>query len=455
MGIIDKFKGIATLSSFRQDSQPKIDKEIVSSIGVTDFWSLDGTTYNPDNIKIDTYDKIYRNHQAKSCLNIIRYSLQQVDWFIQSEDEEAKDVLTFAINRIWNNLMKSVSKSFRYGYSPNVKVFELTEIGGKEYVIYKRIKDLNPKDCTVKVDKWGNYDGFIYKNEDPMSKVTVEPKYSFWYSSDMENGNNYGNSMLKDVYKPWFYSEKIHTYANRYYERFGEPLVVGRAPSGNSKVKDANGKVSSAQNIMAEVIDSIRSHSSAQLPSDKHPESKEFLYDIKYLESQMRGFDFDNYLSRLDMEITRGLIVPDLMFSSGSGGSYGLGSAQIEAFYTNLMGIMDNIVDYVDRYIIPQLIDYNFNKKITATIAYQPLSVESKTFINEMINNLIKLGKIEPSIEQIEERSGFKFEKIEQPDPVVSETKITKKIKENAEIIVKEMMLDKKIKENEIIKVLQ
>lgn len=446
------------LNFYKTASQPQVDNEIVSSVGVTNFWVLDGVIYNPDNIKIETYDKIYKNYQVKACLNVIRFSLQQIDWFIQTDNKEAQKVLTYALEKIWNTLLKSISKSFRYGFSASVKVFTVEEIDGKQYIVYKKIKDIDPKRCTVKVDSFGNYDGFVFDQNNTLNKVIVKPEYSFWYSSDMENNQLYGNSMLQDVYKPWYYSEKVHTYANRYYERFGEPLVVGRAPSGGSKVKDKNGKTMDSQEVMSLVIDSIRSHSSAQLPSDKDAEGKNYLYDINYLESQMRGFDFDNYLNRLDMEITRGLLVPDLMFSSGSGGSYALGAAQIESFYTNLMGIMDNVVDYVNSYIIPQLIEYNFGKGVIAKIAYQPLSVESAKFINEMINALITKGAIKPDMGQLEERSGFKFEEIKQPTNVAtkdqvakdiakSATSVDKKIKAEAEIVARRILLEKETEE--------
>jgi hypothetical protein len=222
--------------------------------------------------------------------------------------------------------------------------------------------------------------------------------------------------MLKNVYKPWWFSEKIHEFSNRYYERFGEPLVVGRAPT-SARVKDSTGKVRTAQELMNDVIGSIRSHSSVQLPSDRHVDTKEYNYDLKYLESQMRGFDFENYLSRLDMEIARGLFLPELVFGGAKGGSYALGSAQIQAFYTNLMGIMDNIVDYVNLYLLPQLIEYNFDKNKSASFTYQPLSVDQKKNIQDMIMSLIKLGKLKPDTKQLEDRSGIKLK--EEIPPVV------------------------------------
>jgi hypothetical protein len=395
--------------------KPQLDNEQVSTVGVSNFWTLNGHSYNSDSISAETYRKISKHYQVASALAVISYSIQQIDWFINAEDENVRKVLTTSIDRIWNRLIRSASKSFVYGYSPNVKVFTLEEIDGKSYVVYKKIKDLNPSDCTVKVDKWGNFDGFIYKKGDLREKE-VRANMCFWYVNNMENGNLYGESMLKNVYKPWWFSEKIHEFSNRYYERFGEPLVVGRAPT-SARVKDSTGKVRTAQELMNDVIGSIRSHSSVQLPSDRHVDTKEYNYDLKYLESQMRGFDFENYLSRLDMEIARGLFLPELVFGGAKGGSYALGSAQIQAFYTNLMGIMDNIVDYVNLYLLPQLIEYNFEKNKLASFTYQPLSVDQKKNIQDMIMSLIKLGKLKPDTKQLEDRSGIKLK--EEIPPVV------------------------------------
>jgi hypothetical protein len=427
----------------------KVDKDIVSTVGTSGFFSLyDGTAYNPDSISLDVYKKIANHYQVKDSLAIMSYSIQQIDWFIQSDNEEAKKVVSYAMEKIWNRLIRSVAKSFKFGYSPMVKVFTLEEIDGKEYIIYSKIRDVDPGDCQAITDKFGNFNGFWYRKGQGAFEAQVKPDYAFWYTSDMENGNLYGESMLKNIYKPWYYSEKIHQFANRYYERFGEPLVVGRAPS-SGKVMKSDGSTTNAQDLMNSIIASIRSHSSVQLPSDKDPESKDYLYDLKYLESQMRGFDFDNYLNRLDTEITKGLFVPELMFKSGSGGSFALGSAQIQAFYTTLMGIMDNIQDYINLYILPQLIEYNFGKNIEVRFNYQPLSVDAKKNIQDIILAMMNLNKLKVDIKQLEERSGFKLTEETPPTAIVTKADVKKDIKANnkelSDKILEEVInLDKK-----------
>jgi len=416
---------------FAKKKNVKLDDEVASTVGMSSFWVLgEKLLYNEDKISLETYKRISRHYQVSAALAVISYSIQQIDWFIQADNATVKEVTTVAIEKIWNRLIRAVSKSFVYGYSPCVKVFTIEKINGKEYIVYKKIKDLNPSLCQVKVDDYGNYDGFVYK-KGTLDGVTVKPDYSFWYTNDMENGNHYGKSMLKTVYKPWWYNEKMHQFANRYYERFGEPLVIGRSPSG-AKVKDISGVVKEAQALMREIVEGVKNHTSVTLPSDKDEKGND-IYELKYLESQMRGFDFENYFRRLDMEILRGLFLPDLILGGERGGSYALGAAQMQVFYTNLMGIMDNIVDYVNLYILPQIVEFNFEKSRKAKFTYQPLSGESKKNIQEMIMQLIKNSRLMPDVPQLEERSGFKF-KEEVPPKVVSKEKDLKekrnKIKE-------------------------
>lgn len=444
---------------FAKNKDVSLDNEQVSTVNVTDFWVLDGVKYNANSISLETYRKMSKHYQVKAAVKTIGFSLQQIDWFIKADNETVRNVSTIAVEKIWNRLIRAISKSFVYGFSPCVKILTMEKINGKDYIVYKNIKDLKPSDCTVKVDKWGNYDGFYYRKGEPLLEKEVAPEYSFWYTNDMEDGNLYGQSLLEGIYKPWWFSEKLHHFANRYYERFGEPLVTGRYPSGG-KAKDTSGTLKGADEAMKVIVEGIKNHSSVTIPSDKD-EKGNFLYDLSYLESQMRGYDFENYFKRLDMEIFRGILIPSLMFGGESGGSYALGSAQMSSFYVNLMGIMDNVVDYVNLYILPQIVELNFEKNRKAKFTYQPLSADAKKNIQEMIMQIIKAGKAKPDLSQLEERSGFKLSEDTPPTPKAvsvatvkpkDEIKKKEEAKLTKELELKEIDLKNKLSEVEKIR---
>lgn len=387
-----------------------IDKDPTAS-GRGNFWSIDGKDYNQDEISIETYRKIANHYQISAALAVISYSLQQINWYIESDDEQVKKVVTKGIDNIWNKLIMGISKSFRFGFSPMIKVFKIEKIDGKDYIVFKKIKDLAPERCVVNVDeKDGTFKGFFY-NKGTLSNQAIHPDYCFWHVNMMEDGNFYGNSMLKKVYKPWFYSEKIHMFSNRYYERFGEPLVIGRSPK-KVTVQNNKGEESDAQSVMDSIIANIRSHSSVNLASERDEEGN-YMFDLQYLESTMRGFDFNSYLDRLDTECSTGLLLPGLVLSAKGSGSYSLGSTQMEVFYTNLMGIMNEISDNIDKYLIKQLVEYNFGKDKSAKFRYQPLSAEFKAKTVDIITALINKDFAHPDFEELSKRTGIKLVEID------------------------------------------
>ena len=265
---------------------------------------LDGTVFRSDKNKIATYRKMKSHYQLSACLNVINFTLQKIDWYVEKEDstDKAKEVVEKSIEKVWHQLIRSMCKALWAGYSPMTKVFEMED----GYITLKKIRDLAPETCRPKIDDVGNFAGF-YQDQD-----FIPTKYAFWYPYQMEDGDLYGNPMLKGAYNSWYFSELTHLFANRYYERFGEPVVKGKAP--NETVEDNTGAKKDAINTVQSLGESLKSHSVITLPSDTDERGNP-LYDISYLESQMRGVDFDTYLKRLDTEMSRAVFIPDLSYN--------------------------------------------------------------------------------------------------------------------------------------------
>lgn len=364
---------------------PKAKKELKVKVGktlgiiggdhyFTPYTLPDGTVYATDTISIATYRKMREDYQISACLNVLAFTIQKMDWYLIGEDEKVKDFCEKSIKKIWNQLVKVMVKSFWAGYSPATKVFEYDE--NLKGINYKEIRDLAPESCRVKIDKNGGFDGFK-QFPGQSNQQDINYKYAFWFTNQMENGDLYGKSMLKAAYKPWYYSEIIHLFANRYYERFGEPAVVGRAPIADI-VKDSNGNAVDAINSIKSAGEGLKSHSVLGIPSDRD-ENGNFLFDISYLESQMRGVDFDTYLKRLDMEKSRAVFVPDLLLGTGRVGSYELGKEHKATFITGLMGLFDDFGNSIEKYILPQLVEYNFGSSVQIPeFSYLPLTKTSE-----------------------------------------------------------------------------
>lgn len=391
------FDGIKDLFA-KKPRKIVVDREL-GSVGGSNLYIgklPDGSTYNNDDISIATYRKMRLDPQVSACLNVIKFTMQRIDWYVEG-DEQAKRVLEKSINNVWNDLIRSITKGLWAGYSPNTKVFTM-DSGN---IVLKKIKDLSPETCRVKLDKNGNYDGFV---QELNGKEYIPPQYGFWYANQMEDGDLYGNSMIKPAYKPWYYAELIHLFANRYYERFGEPVVLGRAPVGDT-VQDKDGNKKDSMSAIQSASEGIRNNTVLTIPSDRD-DSGNFLYDISYLESQMRGVDFDVYLKRLDLEKARAIFVPDLLLGSGNVGSYALGLEHKATFITGIMGIIDDFFQFINKYISDQIVELNYPSQ-SATLKYTPLSKVTEEAVVGIVRDLVKTGKVDAEIQAMSDRIGL------------------------------------------------
>lgn len=277
--------------------------------------------------------------QVNISLSILNFMFHQIEWQISpvdSNDSAGKKIAAACeenLRFIWSQLVGAINQAFWAGFGPTVIEWENNPKTG--FIEMTRFKDLVPEECEV---NWREVDGYAPPGRmKPKFRVydgiiqgggaqgwPIPTDNSFWYPLLMENGDYYGRKLLKPAFTPWYFSTLVHLFANRYYERFGEPTPIGRAPY-DADVELADGSVVTGRQAMEDIMDNLRSRGVVTLPSDRDPATKEFDYSLEYLESQMRGVDFDRYLGRLDEEISMGMFTPILLFRSGDVGSNSLG----------------------------------------------------------------------------------------------------------------------------------
>ena len=425
----------------------KTGKKLNAPMGEAGVWGpssmlnyrlADGTVYNPEKISIATFRKMRNDYQINACLNVLTFTIQKIDWYVDGGVGKVNKHVDYALKLIWNDLVRGMTKSFWSGYSPMVKVFTHDKNG---MVIYKRIKDLAPETCRVNINKdTRTYDGFTQVVTGGVEAEKIGSEISLWYPNEMEDGNYYGRSRLVAAYDPWFRSQIIHLFANRYYERFGEPLVLGKAP--NQDIADNDGNTKNGLDVMQSTVTNLKSHSSATIPSDVDDNGNP-LYDIKYIESQMRGVDFETYLKRQDMEKARAIFIPDLLLGTGNVGSYELGKEHKSTFLNGLMGTFDEMVHYINRYIIPPLVHYNFGEKATVPeFKYLPISRVNDDLIMNVVTAMVNGKMIRPSTKELSDKIGIPLEEIENTtqEPTNNENNIPIPVKKNKNDVRQEIV---------------
>jgi hypothetical protein len=329
--------------------------------------------------------RVMRHHpQVNASLSLMTFMLHQVDWRIECEDARIASVVEDNLRILWSRLVRSMSTALWAGYSPCALEWENAENGRWVYV--SKVKDMVPEDCSV---YWKEVESSYIPPAEyqtsirPKVKVfdgidvrglsyPIPPEHSFWYPILMENGNYYGRNLLKAAFMPWYFSLMIHLFSNRYFERFGEPVPIGRAPFEEEfriKRPDGTFEIMTAKQAMEQMLLGLRNRGTVVIPSERDPTASgaggrsEYLYDIEYLESQLRGADFERYMARLDEEISLAMFTPTLLMRAGDTGSHNLGVQHTSTWLWALNAIAADMKEYIDRYIVQRMKAINFSPR--------------------------------------------------------------------------------------------
>lgn len=415
--------GAVPLSTYKKAPTPALGPAYGNWSGRDATWnSFPGSAilqFDLESLTLEDYRAMRWHPQINASLCMLTFMIHQLDWHVECDDKKIEDLVGENLFDIWTRLVRALSQAFWAGYSPNVLEFE-NDVNGRRIIITK-VKDLVPEDCEV---NWKYVEGYAPPNK-PKPKLPIydgikqwgaaypiPPENTLWYPLLMENGNYWGRKLLKPAFAPWYFSTLIHLFANRYYERAGEPIPVGRAPF-DDVMPTGDGSTKNGKEVMEEILMSLRSRAVVTLPSDRDPITKDFDYTLEYLEAQMRGTDFEKYLSRLDEEISLGIFTPILMFRTGDVGSHNLGVQHTQTFLWMLNALAGDIKEYIDRYICDRLKALNVSPNAPACKwVPRKLGKENQETVRAIMTQLIGNDKATVDLEELGEFLGMTVKEV-------------------------------------------
>lgn len=387
------------------------------------------------------------HYQINASLSVLSFMMHRLDWHVECTDTKIATFIEDGLRKVWTRLIRGLSQAYWAGYSPMVIQWE-NDLGNQK-VVATKFKDLLPEECRVNWDYVEGYapDGFM-KPKMPVFNGILQSPYGFsgvgsipeggtregiirsgraeipvenslWYPLLMENGDYYGRKILRPAFPSWFFSILIHLFTNRYLERFGEPTPVGRADyEGDVMV---GGEVVSGRTAMENILTALRNRSVVVLPSNRDPETKEYDYQIEYLESQMRGADFERYLGRLDEEMSVGIFTPMLLFRTADVGSYNLGVAHMQLFMWMLNALAGDLKEYIDKYVIDRLKVFNYGEKAPQAFwAPHQMGKENTETLRAIVTELIRGSKAKADLTELSDAIGIKIEEDKPQAPLVA-----------------------------------
>ncbi len=439
MGLVDPRGN--PISSFKKAPAPKLGEKYAPNwMGDRDrsiFTFPGGGTvmFDLSRLRLADFRAMKDHYQINATLAVMTFMVHQMDWRIECDNAKIRDFVTGNLRNVWTPFIRAISQAFWAGYSPNVLQWE-NETNGNKMVLTK-VKDIIPEEAVV---NWKDVEGWAPPDMiKPKIKVydgikvwgqgwPVPSENSFWYPLMMENGDMYGKKLLRPVFTSWYFSLLIHLFSNRYFERFGEPVPVGRA-SYEDEI-DVAGKKVRGSDLMVQILQNLRNRSVVVLPNDRSPTgtgtSTEYDYDIEYLESQMRGADFERYLMRLDEEMSIGLFTPLLILRTADVGSYNLGTTHWNMYLNMLNAIVGDLKSYADPYILDRMVDFNFGPKAPrARLKFRKMGDDKLELVKALLQSMVGKGTAAPDLQQLGDIAGLTVDEVKEvlDDPQNPENK--------------------------------
>lgn len=381
-------------------------------------------------LTLGDYRAMREHYQINASLAVLMFMMHQLDWHIESPDKKLADEVDRQLREMWTPLIRGLCQAYWAGYSPMVLQWENNLNLPTPRTELSKVKDLPPEECRV---HWKQVKGWAPPNNTPPKlnvfdgidqrgiSWPIPVENSLWYPLLMENGDYYGKKLLKPAFPSWFFSILIHLFANRYYERFGEPLPIGRAPF-DDEIPLAEGGVVSGRQLMIDILTNLRNRGVVVLPADRSQvgglnSRAEYDYDLEYLESQMRGADFERYLGRLDEEMSLSIFTPVLLFRTADVGSYNLGVGHMQIYLWMLNALAGDLKSYLDPFVVRRIVVINspagFNSPPVKWVP-RKLGKDSADLLRAVVAELIRSGAAKPDLDQLGQAIGLTLSEVRQ-----------------------------------------
>lgn len=285
------------------------------------------------------------------------------------------------------------------GFTAFEKVIWMPEFGplSGKYTL-KKMAHRPSETVTFVTDSTGGFAGLRQRAQraGKIVDVYIEPEYSFYFAAQEEERKFYGVSFFQSAF--YHYDKKVKMYyiAHLAAQRAAVGTRIGTHPQNATTAERANfskqlANMSLAQWMMA-------------------PEN----FKVENLK-EAGSFAFLEYINHHNSQMSKSMLAA--FFDSDAGGTTSASTPLIqnsqpgdEMFKLMLGAVMDDVANQINHYIIPQLVDYNFDGGKYPTFTWGKLTDEQKGAIAETFDKLASQQTVTPEfIRALEEHQAEEF----------------------------------------------
>ena len=318
---------------------------------------ISGEEYNSDLIGtagLAVWDRMRKSDAAVSAtLKLMKLPIKASKWGVDpagdTDDDafRARFIDDALLKRIdWEMTLSEILTFLEFGHAVLEKVYEVSTFEGRTVITLKKLAFRK----QLSILKWLQVDGTAGITQiTGTGGVFSIPADKLVVLTNEREGNNYaGVSILRPAYKHWYIKDQLYQISAIAHERQGLG-VVSITPPDNADEGDRAKAISAAQNIRANESAYI------EVPSG---------WTVDFMD--MKGhttIDPNNDITHHNRMIWTNILgqFMEMGSHSGSGGTRSSSQDQSKYLDLNLESVANNIKTTLQREVIKQLIDLNFN----------------------------------------------------------------------------------------------
>lgn len=407
-------------ADFARASGPELNNERGAASGSFDNQFYDGDK-NTGIIKIEDYRKMIDNDGTADALyKLIKYPILANGWRIDPDPLAPEEAAQEQANFVDDNFVLPPHKGgmttpFRLvigrcvrgvleGYQIFEKVWTISPAGK---FIYRKIAPRDSLNVSVVRDAKGGFSGYkqTYYDKDLNKTITVElkPEECFLYTHQKDEDEVFGKSAFRAAY---FHYDRKH----RLYRLYEKGVQVAAIPPKVVKVQDGNEDTASVQSSNLATMAKLGVSAAVLVPKG---------YDLEPYDTSKGRIDPIQGIDHHNAEMARSQLASFILLGTQSknGGSYALSESGQDIFSMALRGVMNEMEEQINAYLIPQLIDYNFETKYYPEFHFNDMTDDTREFLENIFTEIVKKSESElPEsflnglIKQVAERLGVEMD---------------------------------------------
>lgn len=279
---------------------------------------------------------------------------------IKADDPRVAEYVEEQINRIWKHYIDKLTRCQTWGWAAGEVTYKLRERDGRKVIEVDELHDRRAEDSYA-IKDGGRVVGVEFRRLRGIvgGKLEVDFPKSYWVGYEPEAGSPYGETVLDGAYSPWaddFFEGGAKAVRRLFMRKDAYSGMTIAYPYKTYQVEQTDGSVRSfaASELANQIVQQALAGQVITHPNDMDASGNP-LWKVERAKVASNPTHILEYPKDLDVEKLRGLLIPDEIIVTVSGGTGAWAGRQVPMQTFFKLG--DQFVAMIVRCVVEQILE--------------------------------------------------------------------------------------------------